>query len=136
MRVDGSCHCGFVTFTADADAETAGVCHCTDCQAISGSAFRTTVRAVPGTFALTSGTPTLYIKTTAESGTHREHAFCPRCGTSIYASSVGAEPRMYSLRFGTLKQKAAIAPRRQIWTRSRVPWLAGLTGVQGFDKGA
>jgi len=136
MRVEGSCHCGFVTFKADADLETAGVCHCTDCQAISGSAFRTTVRAAPGTFAITSGSPTLYVKTTAESGNKREHAFCPRCGTSVYAASVGAEPRTYSLRFGTLKQKDAIAPKRQIWTRSRVKWLGELSGVQGFDRGA
>jgi hypothetical protein len=118
---------------ADADPDTAGVCHCTDCQTLSGSAFRTTVRAQPGTFAILSGTPTLYIKTTAESGTKREHAFCPRCGTSIYATGIGPEPRTYSLRFGTLKDRRGLVPKRQIWTRSRVGWLHELDVVPAAE---
>jgi hypothetical protein len=134
MKVDGSCHCGFVTFAAEADPETASVCHCTDCQTLSGSAFRIAVRAVPGTFELRSGVPTLYVKTTAESGTKREHAFCPRCGTPIYAASIGAEPKTHSLRIGTLRPREALAPRRQIWTRSRVPWFAALGGLPSVEK--
>ena len=134
MHVEGACHCGYVTFTAEVDPDTAGVCHCTDCQAISGSAFRTTVRARPGTFALKSGAPTLYIKTTAESGTKREHAFCPRCGTSVYATSVGGEPRTYSLRFGTLKERDAIVPKRRIWMRSHVAWLDDLRTVPSHER--
>ncbi len=134
MKVEGSCHCGHVTFAAEIDPESASVCHCTDCQTLSGSAFRTSVRSVPGTFELRSGTPTIYIKTTAESGTRREHAFCPRCGTSIYATSVGDEPKPRSLRLGTLRQREALAPKRQIWTRSRVTWLDGVTRLAGADK--
>jgi hypothetical protein len=59
MKVEGSCHCGHVTFTAEIDPETASICHCMDCQTLSGSAFRTTVRTRPGTFELRSGAPTL-----------------------------------------------------------------------------
>ena len=32
MRIDGGCHCGFVTFEAEADPEKVAICHCTDCQ--------------------------------------------------------------------------------------------------------
>jgi hypothetical protein len=81
-----------------------------------------------------AGTPTLYIKKTAESGNPREHAFCPRCGTSVYAASMGAEPKTYSLRLGTLKEHEALTPKRQIWTRSRVPWLKGLEAVPGSER--
>jgi hypothetical protein len=93
MKVESRCHCGYVAFAAEIDPETASICHCTDCQLLSGSAFRTAVRSRPGTFELQSGEPTLYVKTTAESGAKREHAFCPRCGTPIYATSVGGEPK-------------------------------------------
>ncbi|HEY1692708.1 MAG TPA: GFA family protein [Polyangiaceae bacterium] len=134
MHVEGACHCGHVTFTAEVDPASAGVCHCSDCQTITGSAFRTTVRSLPGTFALRSGTPTLYIKATAESGTRREHAFCPRCGTSIYATGLGDGPKVHSLRFGTLKQRDALTPKRQIWTRSRVAWLGDLAAVPGDER--
>ena len=39
MKVHGSCHCGAIRFEADADPAKAGVCHCTDCQSLTGSAF-------------------------------------------------------------------------------------------------
>ena len=48
MRVDGACHCGAVRFAAEADAGQVSVCHCTDCQSLTGTAFRTSVRAVDG----------------------------------------------------------------------------------------
>jgi hypothetical protein len=134
MKIDGSCHCGFITFTADIDPDTAGICHCTDCQTFSGSAFRTLVRSLPGTFKLVTGTPTLYIKTTAESGRKRQHAFCPRCGTPIYATVLTPDPKSYSLRIGTLTPRGAIAPTHQIWARSRVPWLGELATLPAIDK--
>jgi hypothetical protein len=134
MKVEGACHCGLVTFSAEVDPDTAGICHCTDCQTLSGSAFRTTVRSLPGTFKLLTGTPTLYVKTTAESGENREHAFCPRCGTGIYATNPGDGPKAHSLRVGTLRPRGAVAPKRQIWTRSRVPWLDDLDELTSTDR--
>jgi hypothetical protein len=134
MKVEGACHCGNITFAAEIEPESASVCHCSDCQCLSGSAFRTSVRTRPGQFQLRSGTPTLYVKTTAESGREREHAFCPRCGTAIYATSVGGEPRTYSLRVGTLREREAISPRRQIWTRSRAPWLGDLGALPELER--
>jgi hypothetical protein len=134
MKVEGACHCGFVTFAAEVDPETAGICHCTDCQTISGSAFRTTVRSLPGKLEIRSGTPTIYIKKTAESGNPREHAFCPKCGTSIYATAMGPEPRSYSVRLGTLRPRGAIVPKRQIWMRSRAAWLDQLGMLTPADK--
>jgi len=76
MRVTGGCHCGQVTYEAEVDPATVRVCHCTDCQRLTGTAFRTNVASLPGTFVLKSGNPKLYIKT-AESGNKRAHAFCP-----------------------------------------------------------
>ena len=41
MKIDGGCHCGYITYEATIDSEQIGICHCTDCQTLSGSAFRT-----------------------------------------------------------------------------------------------
>ena len=41
MKIDGGCHCGYVTYDAEADPDDALSCSCTDCQTLSGSAFRT-----------------------------------------------------------------------------------------------
>ena len=47
MKVEGACHCGFISVEAEIDPEKVSICHCTDCQTISGSAFRLSV-PVPG----------------------------------------------------------------------------------------
>ena len=39
MKIDGACHCGFIAYEAEADPEMTGICHCTDRQTLSGSAF-------------------------------------------------------------------------------------------------
>jgi hypothetical protein len=80
MRVTSGCHCGHITYEAEVDPVTVRVCHCTDCQRLTGTAFRANIASLPGTFRLKSGTPRIYIKT-AESGTKPAHAFCPECGT-------------------------------------------------------
>ena len=125
MKIHGNCHCGAIRYEAEVDPDGAGICHCSDCQMLSGTAFRVTIRAHAGTFRLLAGEPRIYVKT-AESGNRREQAFCEHCGTPIYATSPGPEPRIYSLRAGTIAERAALRPRVQIWTRSRLPWLADL----------
>ncbi len=47
MKVDGGCHCGAIKIEAEADPEKTQVCHCTDCQTATGTAFRVSV-PVPG----------------------------------------------------------------------------------------
>src|SRR5207244_6390233 len=84
MKVTGRCHCGQITFEAEIDPAQVRVCHCTDCQTLTGTAFRTTVPSLPGTFVLRSGAPKIHIRTAA-SGNQRAEAFCPDCGAAPYA---------------------------------------------------
>jgi hypothetical protein len=131
MKVDGSCHCGAISFEAEADPATATICHCTDCQKLTGSAFRATVRAPAPSFVL-HGTPTIYIKT-ADSGGRRAHAFCSTCGTPIYSAAV-QDPPTYSLRVGTIRQRHAFAPLRQIWCQSALPWSMNIESVEKLGR--
>jgi len=108
------------------------MCNCTDCQALTGGAFRVTIPAESGTFRLLSGEPSLYIKT-ADSGTKRQHAFCPRCGSPIYATGLGDDPKPYSLRFGTVRQRAQFKPTVQIWTRSQHAWVNDIAAIPAFE---
>ena len=79
------------------------------------------------------GTPKTYIKT-AESGNQRLHAFCGTCGTPIYSCAV-VDPQSYGLRLGTITQRAAVAPRRQSWRRSALPWVDALATIPAVQKG-
>src|SRR4051812_13674473 len=76
MHIDGGCHCGFITYEAEVDPAKVGICHCTDCQNLTGTAYRVTVPAPKDGFKLLSGKVKIYVKT-AESGTRRAHGFCP-----------------------------------------------------------
>jgi hypothetical protein len=133
LKITGACHCGAIRYEAEVDPATAGVCHCTDCQVLSGTAFRVSVRAVPDTFRILDGKPRVYIKT-ADSGNQREQAFCETCGSPIYAATPGAQPKIYSIRAGTIDQRAELRPLRQIWTHSQLPWLGELVALPGIEK--
>jgi hypothetical protein len=132
MQIEGRCHCGKIAYRASVDPDAVGICHCTDCQTLSGSPYRATIRAPAESFALLSGEPKIYIKT-AESGTKRAHAFCPDCGTPLYAAAVSSTPN-YSLRVGAIKQRAALRPARQIWCRSALPWSMDIEAIDKVDR--
>ena len=121
MNVEGSCHCGQITFEAEIDPEAVRVCHCTDCQTLTGSAYRVTVQAAASSFVLRSGAPKTYIKT-ADSGATSHQLFCPQCASPLYSTSVGAGPRTVNLRLGTARQRAELRPRAQYWCRSAQEW--------------
>jgi len=131
MKVEGACHCGKIAFEADVDPDGIGICHCADCQNLSGSPYRAAIGAKPGSFALLRGEPTIYVKT-ADSGARRAHAFCPDCGSPICSSAV-ENPTSYTLRVGTLKQRHELRPSRQIWTKRRLPWCTDLSGIPAID---
>ena len=128
MKVEGSCHCGQVTFEAEIDPAAVRICHCTDCQTLTGTAFRVTAIAAAADFALLSGNPKIYIKT-AENGNKRAQAFCPECGTPLYATEPN-EPKVYGIRVGTLKQRAELKPKKQIWHRSALSWVDDIGRMQ------
>lgn len=59
MTVNGKCHCGYLRYEAEVDPMAVHICHCLDCQSLSGSAFRVVVPAIDGTLKVVTGTPTI-----------------------------------------------------------------------------
>jgi hypothetical protein len=100
---------------------------------MSGAPLRAVIIMRPGTFVLLSGEPTAYQKT-ADSGAVRPQTFCPRCGTAIYSTSVGDDPKAYNVRVGVLRQRNELAPRRQLFVRSQQTWVNDLDSIPKFDK--
>ena len=126
MQIHGGCHCGAVSFTADIDPSRVMLCHCTDCQVMSGSAFRMVVLASIDKFAV-SGQTKGYVKV-AESGNRRVQVFCPECGTPLYATAP-EHATTVSIRVGCVKERAHLRPAAQIWARSAMPWLHELADL-------
>ena len=132
MKIDGACHCGNITYVAEIDPDKVGICHCTDCQTLSGTAFRVNVPVAKDAFTLLTGQPKIYVKT-AESGAKRAQAFCPDCGTPIYAAAA-SDPQVFNIRVGTARQRAELRPKTQGWCRSARDWVMDLRPLQQFAK--
>tara|TARA_X000001036_G_scaffold410457_1_gene422357 strand:- start:122 stop:532 length:411 start_codon:yes stop_codon:yes gene_type:complete len=132
MDVDGKCLCGKIQYEAEIDPNTTTICHCTDCQINSGTAFGYVVGAVNDSFKLLSGEMSFFIKS-ADSGAKRELAFCGNCGTRIYARPVDGKSSFFGLRVGTIRQRWDLQPKRQVWKRSCLDWVKLIETEQTFE---
>ena len=134
MRIEGSCTCGNIHLTGDVDPLKTQICHCTDCQTGSGSAFRISI-PTPGDTLKITGKLSTYLKTSAESGTPRVQAFCTVCGTHIYSTTQGdgLQPS-YTVRVGILKQRDQLVPQKQNWFRSARPWVLDIQSIHKNNK--
>lgn len=131
MQIDGACHCGRIRFSADIDPSRVMVCHCEDCQVLSGAPFRAVVAAPIETFVL-HGEPKHYVKVAA-SGNRRAQVFCPECATPLFATAP-ENPTSVIIRLGCVRQRAQLMPAAQIWQRSSLPWLPALSGIPGSPE--
>ena len=128
MRITGQCHCGQLAYEAEIDPATVTICHCNDCQILSGSPYRVVVPTKQ--LKITKGQPKIYIKTTAESGRPRAQAFCPDCGTPFYASAPEPGPDgVYNLRAGSIKERGQLPPRKAIWCDAAISWAEDISAL-------
>ena len=132
MHITGSCHCGAITYEAELDPAKVAICHCEDCQRLSGSAFRTVAMVPDAGFVLLTGSPREYIKTAA-SGNKRVQAFCAECGAGLWATAPGDGPKVLGLRTGTINERAQLTPRVQVWHAHALGWLDGLAGIPAIE---
>lgn len=132
MQITGQCHCGAISFKATVDPKKVLVCHCTDCQRISGAPFRA-VLPTPVEDVTISGTAKHYVKV-ADSGNRRAQAFCAECGTQLYATEAEA-PKVLNLRLGCVNERAELMPQKQMWGESAMPWLGQLHALPVHAKG-
>jgi hypothetical protein len=131
LDVHGQCHCGAVHLTATVNPAKVFVCHCADCQVLTGSAFRVVVPAVPGSFQVV-GAVKEYARR-AESGAVRLQAFCPDCGTPLFARSEAADG-LATLRVGALAERDHLVPSAQLWQRSAQSWVDSLADLPGCQR--
>ena len=128
----GGCQCGGVRYEVTGTPLQLSVCHCTDCQRQSGSAFGMTLVVREEDFRLTGGE----LKTFAsksDAGRAKLGAFCPDCGTRIYHKPEWRKG-MVSVKAGTLDDTTMLKPDIHIWTASKQPWTTIPDGVEAHEK--
>jgi len=133
MKINGQCHCGEISFSADVVPDQAIICHCSDCQVLSGSPYRAVIPALESDFHIESGKEKIYVKT-AEDGSKRAQAFCPKCGTPIYSAPIGkAASNFIGIRIGAVNEKTQLIPSKQIWCRSALNWVDNISGIETLE---
>ena len=132
MKIDGGCHCGYITYEAEADPERppSAIARLPASLRIGVSHRRPRRRRHIQNHRWRAN----HLCKDAESGARRVQGFCPRCGTPIYSTAEGDEPKLYSIRVGTVRQRAALVPKVQIWSRSQLHWVTDLASVRRLDR--
>jgi hypothetical protein len=125
VKIDGGCHCGAITYEAEINPENVIICHCTDCQTISGAPYRVNAPVLAERFTL-RGTAKTYVKT-GDSGRQVTTAFCGDCGAALYSTG---DPRIVNLRLGGVRQRAELPPKAQGSYGSAMPWAMDITDIR------
>ena len=128
--VSGGCACGAIRYELLKPPIALFACHCSDCQAITGSAFSLAMPVFCKHLRLTRGEPGVWIRT-AQSGKQIPQRYCRDCGTRLFTEP-GGEPATYTLRPGTLDDTSWIKPAAAFWTKSAQPWMT-FDGILAYD---
>jgi hypothetical protein len=113
---------GKIGFAAAINPDLVVICHCSDCQIISGAPYRANVPVKRENFEL-SGEPKSCVKTavkTAASGRKVALAFCGDCGSALYSTRL-VNPDLLYLRLGWVKERAELMPKLQGWCSFAMP---------------
>jgi hypothetical protein len=127
MTRHGGCLCGRIRFEIRGDAHQVYLCHCRQCQQAQGAAFVAALPMPASDFVLLTGADSLkcYRATPAKA-----RCFCAECGSPIYSCVDGAAE--LRLRVGTLDDCAELAVAAQIFTSTRVAWLASAEAAPAY----
>ena len=127
--IDGGCQCGRVRYRVEGKPPFGlSVCHCTECQRQSGSAFGMSLAVATAAFTLRSGDLKTFDEK-CDSGRIKTCAFCPECGTRIYHQTENG----MSIKAGTLDDTSWLKPNAHYWTKRKQPWVAVPDGVRQFS---
>lgn len=129
---NGSCLCGNVKYNTESAALTTAVCHCTDCQKQSGSAFSVNLLVPAAGFRVEGASLSSYSKAGGSSLPVRRF-FCSACGSALY-SEMAAMPGLLAVKAGTLSSKVAVDPALHLWCASAQPWVAIDRSLPCFEQ--
>ncbi|MDH4556722.1 GFA family protein [Pseudomonas sp. BN417] len=132
--IQGSCLCGGIQYSTHVAPLTTAVCHCSDCQKQSGSAFSVNVM-VPAEGFLAEGQTLASYQTRGGSGLPVRRFFCSHCGSALY-TEMTALPGVLAVKAGTLADAAIATPNLHLWCASAQPWVAIDRSLPCFEHAA
>ena len=127
----GGCLCGKLRYEFTIEPMTVYICHCTECQKVSSSAFGVSLRVSADSFIITQG-ESKSVESVADSGRTKIGCFCPECGTRI--SNKPSSGNLVVVKAGSLDNPNLFRPIAHIWTQSAQSWFSFADGLPKFKK--
>jgi hypothetical protein len=123
----GACECGATRYrVADAFLYAAN-CHCSNCRAGTGSAFKPFAGIERGKLDVTDGADGLFVWGEADAN----HTRCGVCGSLLY--SVVRDGAYVHVAMGSLVDAPSIRPEEHIFAGSKADWFEITDDLPRFD---
>lgn len=129
-KISGSCLCGSVAYSGEAEPVFSANCHCTDCRKSSAAGHMSLMAVAEPALAM-SGDVTSYAMT-ADSGATVTHNFCPKCGSQMYNKSTKF-PDVVMLVASNLDDPELFAPAVSVYTSRALRWDQPNAQTQQFE---
>jgi hypothetical protein len=115
--LSGKCECGAVQYRVADEFVYAGNCHCSNCRAATGSAFKPFAGIEREKLEVVEGGDTLLVWGSDEAN----HTRCGMCGSLLY--SVVRDGAYVHVAMGSLVDDPTIRPTDHIFVGSKAPWF-------------
>ena len=115
--LEGRCECRAVRYRVRDEFVYAANCHCSNCRAGTGSAFKPFAGIEREKLELTDGADTLLIWGDVDNN----HTRCAQCGSLLY--SVVRDGAYVHVALGSLADAPSIRPTEHIFVGSKAPWF-------------
>jgi catechol 2,3-dioxygenase-like lactoylglutathione lyase family enzyme len=126
----GKCYCGAVRYQVEDAFVYASNCHCSNCRATTGSAFKPFAGIEREKLEITHGRDTLLI--VGDDSLNDTH--CAACGSLLF--SVVREGAYVHVALGSLVDTPTLLPTKHIFVGSKAPWFEITDDLPRFDEHA
>lgn len=132
-KLSGGCLCGSVRYECDAEQLFgSAICHCRDCQFVSGGGPGLIVASPESAVNIQSGKTKSYT-VKGSSGGDVTRKFCETCGTPMF-SELSVAPGLKIIKLGTFDDPSFFEPEMTVWTCSAQPWAHIRSDIPNFPK--
>ncbi len=128
--LSGGCECGAVRYRVADEFRYAANCHCSNCRAGTGSAFKPFAGIEREKLEVTDGLTTLLVVGEEDAN----HTRCGACGSLLF--SVVREGKYVHVAMGSLVDAPSIRPTHHIFVGSKAPWFEITDDLPQFEEHA
>jgi hypothetical protein len=126
--LEGKCECGAVRYQVEDSFEYAANCHCSNCRASTGSAFKPFAGIKRDKLEVTEGADRLLVWGEPDGN----HTRCGVCGSLLY--SVVRNGEYVHVALGSLRDEPSIRPDHHIFVGSKAPWFEITDGLEQHEE--